>query len=151
LIASPRVKDERFLQVLSLCGLDSLVMEHPLGIDMPLGEAGHALSGGQRQMVALARALLADAPIVLLDEPTSAMDMAGEHQLLMRLVPELKGRLVVLATHRPGPLELASRLLILDQGRVAADGPRDAVLQAVSEGKVQRVRPVLKPVTEVAA
>lgn len=151
LIASPRVKDERFLQVLSLCGLDSLVMEHPLGIDMPLGEAGHALSGGQRQMVALARALLADAPIVLLDEPTSAMDMAGEQQLLMRLVPELKGRLVVLATHRPGPLELASRLLILDQGRVAADGPRDAVLQAVSEGKVQRVRPVLKPVTEVAA
>jgi ATP-binding cassette subfamily C protein LapB len=151
LIASPRVKDERFLQVLSLCGLDSLVMEHPLGIDMPLGEAGHALSGGQRQMVALARALLADAPIVLLDEPTSAMDMAGEQQLLMRLAPELKGRLVVLATHRPGPLELASRLLILDQGRVAADGPRDAVLQAVSEGKVQRVRPVLKPVTEVAA
>jgi ATP-binding cassette subfamily C protein LapB len=151
LIASPRVKDERFLQVLSVCGLESWVMEHPMGLDMPLGEAGQSLSGGQRQMVALARALLADAPILLLDEPTSAMDMAGEQQLLTRLAPELTHRLVVIATHRPGPLELASRLLILDQGRIAADGPRDAVLQAVKEGKVQRARPVLKPVTEVAA
>lgn len=151
LIASPRVKDERFLQVLSVCGLESWVMEHPMGLDMPLGEAGQSLSGGQRQMVALARALLADAPILLLDEPTSAMDMAGEQQLLTRLAPELTRRLVVIATHRPGPLELASRLLILDQGRIAADGPRDAVLQAVKEGKVQRARPVLKPVTEVAA
>lgn len=151
LIASPRVNDERFLQVLSVCGLDSWVMEHPMGLDMPLGEAGQSLSGGQRQMVALARALLADAPILLLDEPTSAMDMAGEQQLLTRLAPELKNRLVVIATHRPGPLEWVSRLLILDQGRIAADGPRDAVLQAVSEGKVHRARPVLKPVTEVAA
>ena len=151
LIASPRVKDERFLHVLSLCGLDTLVMEHPMGLDMSLGEAGQALSGGQRQMVALARALLADAPILLLDEPTSAMDMAGEQQLLARLAPEFKHRLVVIATHRPGPLELASRLLVLDQGRVAAEGPRDAVLQAVSEGKVHRARPALKPVTEVAA
>ena len=151
LIASPRVNDERFLQVLSVCGLDSWVMEHPMGLDMPLGEAGQSLSGGQRQMVALARALLADAPILMLDEPTSAMDMAGEQQLLTRLAPELKNRLVVIATHRPGPLEWVSRLLILDQGRIAADGPRDAVLQAVSEGKVHRARPVLKPVTEVAA
>ena len=122
-----------------------------MGLDMPLGEAGQSLSGGQRQMVALARALLADAPILLLDEPTSAMDMLGEQQLLSRLAPELQHRLVVFATHRPGPLDLATRLLILDQGRIAADGPRDAVLQAVNEGKVHRARPMLKPVTEVAA
>ncbi len=151
LIASPKVRDERFLHVLHLCGLDHLVREHPQGLDMPLGESGSALSGGQRQLVALARALLSDAPIILLDEPTSAMDMHGEQQLLARLRGEFEGKLVVIATHRPGPLELASRLIILDQGRIAADGLRDEVLQAVKEGRVQRPRPSLKPVGEAAA
>ena len=151
LIASPKVRDERFLHVLKICGLENLVREHPQGLDMPLGESGMALSGGQRQLVALARALLSDAPIILLDEPTSAMDMHGEQQLLARLRAEFEGKLVVIATHRPGPLELASRLIILDQGRVAADGLRDEVLQAVKEGRVQRPRPSLKPVSEVAA
>lgn len=138
LMAAPQVSDERLMQVMRLCGLDRLVAQHPQGLDMPLGEAGQALSGGQRQWVALARALLANAPVLLLDEPTSAMDMAGEQTLLERLRPELHGRLVVLATHRPGPLELAQRLLVLDAGRLVADGPRDAVLAALRQGKVPR-------------
>jgi len=151
LIASPKVRDERFLHVLRICGLESLIKEHPHGLDMQLGESGMALSGGQRQLVALARALLSDTPILLLDEPTSAMDMPGEQQLLLRLRTEFQGKLVVMATHRPGPLELASRLIILDQGRIVADGARDDVMQAVKEGRVQRPRPTLKTVGEVAA
>lgn len=138
LLAAPHVSDERLLQVLRLCGLDRLVVSHPMGLDMPLGEGGQALSGGQRQWVALARALLADPPVLLLDEPTSAMDMAGEQQLLERLRPHLQGKLVVMATHRPGPLALADRMLVLDAGRLVADGSRDAVLRALGEGRVSR-------------
>jgi ATP-binding cassette subfamily C protein LapB len=88
--------------------------------------------------VSLARALLADAQVLVLDEPTSAMDMAGEQALLQKLRDEFKGRLVIMATHRPGPLALADRLLLLDAGRVVAHGPRDEVLQALHKGQVTR-------------
>lgn len=145
LMAAPAVSDERLLQVLRLCGLDRLVAAHPQGLDMPVGEGGQSLSGGQRQWVALARALLADAPVLLLDEPTSAMDMAFEQALMSRLRSEFAGRLVVLCTHRPGPLALADRLLVLDAGQVVADGPCDAVLQAIAEGRVGRATAKEKP------
>jgi ATP-binding cassette subfamily C protein LapB len=126
------------LHILRLTGLAHLVADHPAGLDMPLGENGQALSGGQRQLVALARALLSPCPILLMDEPTSAFDMAGEAALLQALKPELAGRLVLIATHRPGPLSLAERLIVLDRGRIVADGPRDTVLQAVQQGQVKR-------------
>jgi ATP-binding cassette subfamily C protein LapB len=138
LMASHHVNDEVLVHVLRVCGLDALIAQHPQGMDMPLGEAGQGLSGGQRQMVVLARALLSDSPILLLDEPTSAFDAAGEQELLQRLQPLLVNRLVVLVTHRPAPLQLASRLVLLDRGVVVADGPRDAVLTAVREGRVGR-------------
>ena len=141
LMAAPRVSEERLLHVLRLCGLDRLVAAHPQGLDMPVGEGGQSLSGGQRQWVALARALLSDASVLLLDEPTSAMDMAFEQALLERLRPELAGKLVLLSTHRPGPLALADRLLVLDAGQVIADGPRDAVLKAIAEGQIGRAAP----------
>jgi ATP-binding cassette subfamily C protein LapB len=138
LMASHHVSDEALIQILRVCGLDTLVAQHPQGMDMPLGEGGQGLSGGQRQMVVLARALLSDSPILLLDEPTSAFDAAGEQALLQRLQPLLAQRMVVLVTHRPAPLQLASRLVLLDRGRVVADGPRDSVLAAVREGRVSR-------------
>lgn len=138
LFASHQVSDEVLLQVLRVCGLDTLIAQHPMGMDLPLGEGGQGLSGGQRQMVVLARALLSDSPILLLDEPTSAFDTAGEQALLQRLQPFFSGRLVVLVTHRPAPLQLASRLVLLDRGTVVADGPRDAVLNSVRDGKVHR-------------
>lgn len=139
LMAAPKVSDERLQHVLRLTGMVKWVAAHPMGLDMPLGENGASLSGGQRQMVALARALLANAPVILLDEPTSAFDAASEQGLLEALQPELQGKTVVLATHRPAPLSLVSRIVLLDGGRMLADGPRDAVLQAVKEGRIQRV------------
>lgn len=140
LIASPQVKEDRFLHVLRITGVQHLANQHPQGLDMQLGENGQSLSGGQRQMVALARALLSSARLVLLDEPTSAFDEIGEQQLLRALHTELEGRTVVLVTHRPAPLALVKRLVILESGQVVADGPRDAVLQAVREGQVSRAR-----------
>lgn len=138
LMAAPQVNDERLQHVLRLSGIAVWAAQHPMGLDMPLGENGASLSGGQRQMVALARALLCDAPILLLDEPSSAFDPAGEQRLLDALQPELQGKTVILATHRPGPLALVDRVILLDAGQVLADGPRDAVLQAVREGRIQR-------------
>lgn len=140
LIAAPQVPEERLLQVLRLTGVQQLANQHPQGLDMQLGENGQALSGGQRQMVALARALLSPARLVLLDEPTSAFDEASEQQLLRALQAELDGRTVVVVTHRPAPLGLVKRLVILESGQVVADGPRDAVLQAVRDGQVARAR-----------
>ncbi|WP_090139396.1 type I secretion system permease/ATPase [Limnohabitans sp. DM1] len=138
LMAAPHVSDARLQHVLQLTGIQPWVAVHPQGLDMPLGEAGAALSGGQRQMVALARALLANCPVVLLDEPTSAFDAASEQRLLNNLQTELAGKTVVIATHRPGPLSLVTRLVLLDSGQVLADGPKEAVLQAVQEGRVKR-------------
>ena len=138
LLASPRIKEERFLHILNLTGVQQMVNQHPQGLDMQLGEGGQALSGGQRQMVALARSLLADSPIILFDEPTSAFDEAGEQRLLQALKLELAGRMLILVTHRPGPLGLAQRLIILESGQVVADGPRDEVLNAVRDGFVFR-------------
>lgn len=138
LMASPQVSDAALTRVLQLTGMDQWIAAHPHGLDMPLAEGGGSLSGGQRQMVALARALLADSPVLLLDEPTSAFDAVGEQRLLERLRPALQGRTVIVATHRPGPLALVSRLILLDGGQVVADGPRDEVLRAVQQGQIQR-------------
>ena len=138
LLATPKIDEARFMHILRMTGVQELANNHPQGLDMPLGEAGQALSGGQRQMVVLARALLGDTKILLLDEPTSAFDAAGEAALLASLRAELQGRTVVIATHRPGPLQLVSRLVILDKGQIVADGAPEAVLQAVQSGVVKR-------------
>jgi len=138
LMARPDVGDERLKQVLELTAMLTWVMAHPLGLDMPLGENGSRLSGGQRQMVALARALLSDATVLLLDEPTSALDAVGERRLIDAMDKALVGRTLVIATHRPGPMQLANRMLVLDGGEVVADGPKDKVLAALQEGRIKR-------------
>jgi ATP-binding cassette subfamily C protein LapB len=96
-------------------------------------------------MVALARALLSQAQIVLLDEPTSAFDEQSEQQLLRALADELAGRTVILVTHRAAPLAIVRRIVILEDGQVVADGPRDAVLQAVRDRHAARARAAATP------
>jgi ATP-binding cassette subfamily C protein LapB len=145
LMAAPRINEARFLHVLRLTGVQELVSRHPHGLDMQIGEAGQALSGGQRQMVALARALMSSASLILLDEPTSAFDETGEQILLQALHTELEGRTLIVATHRHAPLGLAKRLVILDAGQVVADGPRNDVLKAVREGHVKRAAAAAAP------
>jgi ATP-binding cassette subfamily C protein LapB len=105
---------------------------------MQVGEAGLQLSGGQKQIVALARALLSEKPVILLDEPTSALDINSEKILLQNLQKELNNKILIIATHRPGPLEIADRLIVLDNGKLAANGMKDSVLQDIKNGNIRR-------------
>ncbi len=128
----PLAGDREVLEVARITGLDYLVARHPQGFDMTVGEGGEGLSGGQRQAVAIARALLPAPPILLLDEPTSSMDHSTEQTILAHLRRYLQGKTLVLVTHKPSMLALVERLIVLDQGRVVADGPRDKVLRALA-------------------
>ena len=119
------------------CLLD-FVNRHPKGFDMPVGERGELLSGGQRQSVGLARAVLHNAPLLLLDEPTSAMDFSTEAQVTRKVTEFAQGKTVVLVTHRTSMLALVDRVVVIDQGRVVADGPRDRILEALQAGRIAR-------------
>ncbi len=135
-LADPTASDVRILAAAENAGALEWIMRLPKGLDTPVRERGSGLSGGQRQSVTLARALLADACVVLLDEPTSDMDARTEQAVLHRLRGGLDGRTLVLVTHRPALLELVDRMIVLDDGRKLLDGPKGAVLAALgSMGK----------------
>jgi ATP-binding cassette subfamily C protein LapB len=130
------VEDELVLQAAELSGVHEFARLHPQGYELQVGERGQNLSGGQRQNVALARALLLDPPILLLDEPTSSMDNPGEERLKERLTAVIANKTLLLVTHRASMLSLVDRLLIIDRGRVIADGPKDAVMEALKKGQI---------------
>lgn len=120
--------DQDLVIALRRFGLDSLIQSHPRGLDMMLGENGLGLSGGQKQLVALARLTLKDPRVVLLDEPTSDLDQGTEEQALYALAHWARNRTLVVVTHRMQALKLVERVVVVDNGRVVMDGPRDAVL-----------------------
>ena len=105
---------------------------------MPVGERGELLSGGQRQCVGIARALLHNAPVLLLDEPTSAMDFSTEAQITQRMQEFARDKTVVLVTHRTSMLSLVNRVIVIDNGTVVADGPREMVLESLARGRVAK-------------
>ncbi|RFP89911.1 ATP-binding cassette domain-containing protein [Rhodobacteraceae bacterium 63075] len=120
--------DDRLLAALDFAGLGPFVKAHPKGLDLEIRDGGAGLSVGQRQSIGWARLWLQDPKICLLDEPTAALDQTLETVLVDRLKTWLKGRTAVIATHRVPILELTERTLILQNGRMAVDGPRDEVL-----------------------
>ena len=126
-----RVNDEELLRVSQISGTHQFMGQIANGYDLRLADRGEGLSGGQRQSIAIARALAGRPPIVLLDEPSSAMDAQTEGALIQRLQEELKGRTTILITHRPPLLALAQRIILLDQGKIVSDGPRDTVLKQI--------------------
>ena len=130
------VEDELVLQAAELAGVHEFARLHPNGYELQVGERGQNLSGGQRQNVALARALLLDPPILLLDEPTSAMDNTGEERLKQRLAAISKNKTLLLVTHRASMLTLVERLIIVDRGRIIADGPKESVMEALKKGQI---------------
>ncbi|EXI71391.1 MAG: Lipid A export ATP-binding/permease protein MsbA [Candidatus Accumulibacter sp. SK-11] len=108
---------------------------------MLIGERGESLSGGQRQEVAIARAVLLDPPILLFDEPTSAMDFSTEQGFKERLMRFAAHKTVVVVTHRTSLIDLATRIIVVDDGRIVADGPREQVVAALQSGRVGRAAP----------
>ena len=137
-IGAPYADDESVIAAAEAAGLAEFVNRHPDGFDMMIGERGDSVSGGQRQSIAIARALLLDPPILLLDEPTSAMDYSSEQQFKQRLTQLARHKTVLIVTHRNSLLDLATRVIVVDDGRVVADGPRDQVIQALQSGRIGR-------------
>jgi len=134
----PYADDSAVVAAAETAGLLEFVNRHPRGFDMPVGERGESLSGGQRQCVGLARALLHNAPVLLLDEPTSAMDFSTEAQITQRISTWAQLKTVVLVTHRTSLLSLVSRVIVIDGGKVVADGPRDRIMEALQSGRIAK-------------
>ncbi|KAE9534627.1 hypothetical protein A1D25_00465 [Ursidibacter arcticus] len=125
--------DQELLMALRRFGLDHIIKDHPRGLDMPLGENGMGLSGGQKQLVALARMTLRDPRVVLLDEPTHSLDQNSENLVLNSLARWSVDRTFIVVTHRPQVLQIVDRIIVIDKGKVVIDGPRDAVLRHLQE------------------
>ncbi|MOA36418.1 Heterocyst differentiation ATP-binding protein HepA [compost metagenome] len=123
-----------------LAGLSEFVNSHPEGFDMVIGERGESLSGGQRKAITIARALLNAPPIMLLDEPTSNMDHSTEAAMKRTFEKIMPGKTMVLVTHHTALLDLADRIIVIDQGRILADGPKAEVVQALQQGKIGRAQ-----------
>lgn len=138
IIGAPFVDDERMLSVAKVSGVDEFAARHPDGYNMMIGERGDSISGGQRQAIAIARGLINDPPIVLLDEPSSNMDHQSEASLKTRLKKACDGKTVLLVTHRTALLALVDRLIVMDRGRIVADGPKDQVIEALRGGRIGR-------------
>lgn len=137
---APYVDGQAILRAANLAGVTDFVRGHPAGFDWQVGERGANLSGGQRQAVAIARSLLLDPEILIFDEPTSSMDNAAEALFRQRLGTVLEGKTLLLFTHRTSMLQLVDRVVVMDGGKVVADGPKVEVLKALRDGKVAVAR-----------
>lgn len=137
-MGAPHASDEAVLEAVRLSGLTDFVNQHPLGLAMPVGEHGQLLSGGQRQSVSIARALLNDAPILLMDEPTGAMDHTSEEEFKRNLLQFAAHKTLLVITHRTSLLELVNRIIVIDAGKIVADGPKEQVVEALRQGRIGR-------------
>ena len=136
MLGAPLADEAAIVKAAEIGGILSLVNQHPKGFDMLVGERGESLSGGQRQGVAIARAVINDPPIVLLDEPTSSMDHSSEEDIKRRLAEFAKGKTVLVISHRTSLLDLADRIIVMDGGRIMADGPKEQVITALRQGRI---------------
>lgn len=127
--------DQELLEALQRFGLDKIIRSHPKGLDMPLGEDGLGLSGGQKQIIALARMTLRNPRIVLLDEPTTGLDQATERMSLQAISQWAQDKTMLVVTHRPQVLQIVNRIIVMDEGKVVMDGPRDLVLQRLMQNE----------------
>ncbi len=126
------VKDEDILRAAEISGVQEFVGSIPNGYDLKLKDRGDGLSGGQKQALAIARALVRNAPMLMMDEPTSSMDTNSEQKLIFRLKEELKDKTLMIVTHRPSLLELVDRIIVIEQGKVVANGPKDDVIKMLT-------------------
>ena len=141
LLGGTQVSDQQLLEAVRLACLDDTLTQLAQGLGTQVGEGGSRLSGGQRQAVAIARALVQQPQMLLLDEPTSMMDPGTEQKLIENL-RSIKDRTILLVTHRMAMLPLVDRLIVVEQGRVVLDGPRNDVLRTLQgENKTPATQP----------
>ena len=137
-IGNPQADENAILRAAAIAGVTDFVQSHPAGFGLQVGERGMALSGGQRQAIALARALLTDPDIVILDEPSSNMDNGSEFAFKRKLAHIISEKTLVLITHRLSMLDVVDRIIVLDSGKVVADGPKQAVLNALKNDQIKK-------------
>jgi len=125
---SSRVGDEQMLRASMIAGADEFIKRHPQGYEMPIGERGMGLSGGQKQSIGIARALLYESPIVLMDEPTNAMDQLSEKRLMANLRTYIEDKTAIFITQKHTILDLVDRIIVMHEGKVYLDGPKKEVL-----------------------
>jgi len=135
-ISSNYVSSQEILEAAQIGGIDEFINSHPKGFDMLVGERGETLSGGQRQGVGIARAMINKPAIFLLDEPTSAMDHSGEEIIKKRLAIAMQNKTMVLISHRSTLFDLAQRIIVVDSGRIVADGEKSQIIEALRAGKI---------------
>lgn len=139
LLARPSASDEDIINVLNLCGVMDFIRQLPQGLDYLVQEGGNGLSGGQRQALLLARTLLRDPSIVLLDEPTANFDEPSEKRFLHQLQHWACHRTLIIATHRPAVLEIVDRVIILSDGQLVADKPKQELQLKVKQQSQEAV------------
>ena len=133
LMGNPNATDKEMVAAAKIANVDAIASSLPDGYESLIAEGGKQLSGGQRQAICIARAFVGDPKIIIMDEPSSAMDSGSEQQLLEILKDKLVNKTLILITHRGTLLSLVSRVVVIDNGRILADGPKDKVLQAASQ------------------
>jgi len=133
----PEADDQSINYAADISGVNDFVRDHPAGFGMMVGERGTSLSGGQRQAVTIARAILPDPEILIMDEPSSNMDNQSEFRLKERLRKFVEDKTLIVITHRHSMLDLVDRLVIMDRGKIVVDGPKQAVLDGLKSGKIK--------------
>jgi ATP-binding cassette subfamily C protein LapB len=134
-IGMPGASDDQILEAAKIAKADDFIKLHPLGYEMPIRERGEGLSGGQRQAITLARALLGKPTLVLLDEPTSSMDGDTQKAVIQNLAESTKGQTLIVITHRPQIVEIVDRVIVVDNGTIVADGHPSQFSQPASKGQ----------------
>ena len=137
-LGRPFITDAQLVRAVERAGIADWVNRHPLGFDMPISERGDSVSGGQKKCIAVARALVTEPNILILDEPTGGTDQTTERTIIESLSEFMKGRTLIVVTHRNSLLALVDRIIVVDRGKIVADGARDAVVNALRQGKIGR-------------
>lgn len=137
LLKAPAAELKQLNEVIALAGLRDFVQQHPMGVDMPVAEQGRGLSGGQKQSVAIARSLLNEPAILLFDELSAAMDNQTEQEVMQNIQQFAKDKTLILSTHRSALLALVDRVIVMDGGKIVADGPKANVLEALKKGLIR--------------
>tara|TARA_R110000823_G_scaffold27609_12_gene80410 strand:+ start:11372 stop:13474 length:2103 start_codon:yes stop_codon:yes gene_type:complete len=139
-LANTQVPDAALVRAAEIAQLADFVNSHPQGFDMLVGERGDSLSGGQRKSVALARGIIHEPRLLLMDEPTGSMDHSTETAVKQQLAEFVEGRTWLVVTHRNSLLEMVDRILVIDKGKLVADGPRDSVVKALRQGRIGKAQ-----------